>query len=197
MYPFFLSSFFFKLASYILGRCMVMNYRFLFPIWLDPNLQMSYSYIICAQLSCVLFFFLVFFPVTLLHEWANPDRTGHGLGHSQNPWGIQTLYRLQRQERNQCQTLTLCGFCKEILACLASNANMCGTLSSVHCILGRLHSLCRLCFSTEHTRVLLMFESTTHLRSLSASQLAMSILLIRKELASCLSGCICVEAYSY
>lgn len=67
-----------------------------------------------SVLSCM----LLSFSVALLHEWANSNRTGHGLGHSQNPWRIQTLHWLPRQER----THTLSGFCKEILACLANVA---------------------------------------------------------------------------
>lgn len=103
----------------------------------------------CAQLCCM----LLSFPVALLHEWANPDRTGHGRGHSQNPRCIQTFHWLPRQERKQWQTQahTQIWSSKEILACSAS-----GTLSSVHDFFG-LYLLYNICFAIEHILVSLMF----------------------------------------
>lgn len=39
-------------------------------------------------------------PVALFHERAHSDWIGHGLSNSQNPQGLQTLHRLQRQEED-------------------------------------------------------------------------------------------------
>ena len=80
---------------------------------------------------------LVSLSVALLHEWADPDRTGHGLGHSQNPQGVQTLRWLQRQERiftlvHTCSVV----FCNDTPVCPVSNA------SNVICYISGRTSLC-------------------------------------------------------
>lgn len=54
----------------------------------------------CTSQFTLLTQVFVSFPVALLHERVDPDRTGHGLSHAQNLGGVQAIYRLQRQERN-------------------------------------------------------------------------------------------------